>query len=291
MSHSYSCVLHDGPLTITCRDDVTQEAAASWLAAHRARAEHGDRASPRYRDGVPCAGDGCHPGVILKPDRGRGLKRVLSPLLGLRRGPRKAFEIGVWLESAGVSAARPLALIVERRAGCEVHSSLVLERVEGVTLRQFLLEQLPAAAARGAGDALRQGLCRAIAEEVARLHLAHVRQRDLKAPNLIVSELPDALRVTIVDLEGMSRCAAVPPSRVRARDLGRLAASFLEPEVVTQARVGVDDWRRLCERYVEILRAGSPDSDGGECDRLTEASVAWAQRKLERNRRRGRVTW
>jgi tRNA A-37 threonylcarbamoyl transferase component Bud32 len=226
-------------------------------------------------------------GALAKRENRKLPRRVLRALAGRSSRPRNAFEVGLALEAAGVEAARPLALIEERRMGIVRRACVVLERIDGVTLREFILERLPALRPGSARDRLKAELWSAIAAQIAGLHAARVRQRDLKAVNVIVTgKRGEDVRVALIDLDGMEILARSPAVRVRVRDLARLAASLRESAVVA-AGVDAADWRALVGEYLANAHGRAPSSE--ELDAFVASTLAWASRKESRNRRRGRV--
>jgi hypothetical protein len=126
----------------------------------------------------------------------------------------------------------------------------------------------------------------ALGTAVARLHAARVRQRDLKALNILVEATARGQpRVTFVDLEGMQVLRSAPSRVVRVRDLARLAVSLREARV-RAAGVNGADWERVLRRYLEAGQGASPADE--EIRWWIEKTLDWAERKEARNRRRGR---
>lgn len=262
---------------ITCVDQVPRAVASRWLDEHALWLGRRPPAPRVELEREP----------IAKPHQSGLVKRLLRALSGRPARPQRAFRIGLALARAGVRAARPLALIEERRGGLVRRSCLLVEAIEAVNLRDFILSRLRQAARQDA-EVLKRRLWIAVARETARLHAARVRQRDLKAPNVLVAEgAGGRVEATLIDLEGMAFLSAPPSPAVRARDLARLAASLREA-AVRAAGVTEDDWRFLVERYLEQIRGSPPSPE--ETDRFMARTLEWAARKEARNRRRGRVT-
>jgi tRNA A-37 threonylcarbamoyl transferase component Bud32 len=265
------------PFHLKCREDVPRVTARRWLEEEAEELLGGDRA---FR----ASGE---PGAFVKPDRSAPWKRLLRSLVGRGSKARRAFELGLELERAGVNAVRPLALIEERRAGCVRRSCVLVEALEASTLRDFLLERSRQEESGTVPPAVRRAVLRAVAVEVARLHGAGARQRDLKAPNVLVAARGGRLEVTLADLEGMTLLRRAPGLAVRARDLARLAVSLREKEIAA-AGIAEEDWRGCIAAYLEAAAGAPPDA--AVVERFVAATLSWAARKEERNRRRGRVT-
>jgi len=239
-------------------------------------------------------------------------KSVLRAIAGWPSRSKRAFEIGLLLERAGVRAARPLALVERRCLGVVRESEIVLRVIPGTNLRAFILSCLGPMPPGPGKEECKRSLLKAVADGIARLHGARVRQRDLKALNIIVEEMgsPEGegsagtLRVSFVDLEGMSRLTRPASDKIRARDLARLAVSLREEEVA-EAGISPEDWNHLVASYLdEAERESGPrrqTGSGGESgarremdparlSAFVERTLAWARRKEARNRRRGRPT-
>ena len=270
------------PVSMTAVERLDDATALEWLELWT----RGAFAPPSSRESGPgrIAAPSLTPAhALYKGDSSRVSTRLVRALTGRSSRPRRSFEIGRALETARVSASRPLALLERRLFGVVISSCFIFEPIEGVTLRDYLLEP------RKAPE--RHELWAAIAVEVARLHSASVRQRDLKAPNVIVREKPAGslasglpISVGLIDLEGMRLLRSPPSLRIRARDLARLAASLLAAEV------SPEDWSFLLERYLETgIVAALPGS--AQVDWLHAWTLRWAREKLLRNERNRRPTW
>ena len=264
-------------------DSVPREVATAWLERPERLFEHG----PNWTDGSPArttrvsspVGD-----LFVKEQRRKLHRAILDALVGRPTAASRAFTTGLTLAAARVNAARPVGLIQRRLLG---ESYLLLEFVDARDLRQHLIEGL---ALRENGtrtkdaDAFKSALWKSLGQSVADLHAARVRQRDLKAPNILINDDRSAgPRTVFVDLEGMERLRVAPSRAQRQRDLARLAAS-LRASAVREAGVTDDDWRRVLQAYFEAR--GAKDDD--EIDRFFAETLAWAERKEDRNRREGR---
>jgi hypothetical protein len=229
------------------------------------------------------------PGLqVLAKREARPLSRVLLYCLAGRPSrTKKAFAIGLALRENGVKAARPLAFIERTSGGLVRESCLILEVADGLPLRELLLARLKSFSDQAEGEHFKERLWIAIATEVARLHAASVRQRDLKAPNLLVNEASEGrLSVTLLDLEGMTKLAGPPSRRARIRDLARLLASLREEEVKA-AGVSPEDWTFLVARYLDAWKGRAPGRE--ELSAFVESTLRRAARKEARNRRRERI--
>ena len=118
----------------------------------------------------------------------------------------------------------------------------------------------------------RAALCAQLGALVAELHTSGFRQRDLKAPNLLVT--PDGALV-LLDLEGVRRSRS---PRHFQKYLARLAASLLAMLPQGQAHAAL---AQVLDAYREQAPSGMPDD-------LLERVLARAHRKLARNQRQKR---
>jgi tRNA A-37 threonylcarbamoyl transferase component Bud32 len=263
--------------------------AETWLAEPRALFENGRRLpgsdGPRLAV-IEGRGGGMDASQMVVKRHSRGLLKSMLDVLSFRPSPAlRAFNLGLELQRAGVGAARPLAAIERRIPG---ESFLILEKLEGCDLREYLLARLGEIESAVARRDFKTALWKKLAKAVARLHAAGVRQRDLKAPNILIAgHAAGAERVTLVDLEGMARRRHPVRSHTRARDLGRLAVS-LRAAPLPEAGVELADWEELLEAYLEAAREAAPDLEPAVVRWWVEATCAWAERKEARNRRRGR---
>lgn len=211
--------------------------------------------------------------------------------IGRRPSPsRRALEIGIVLAEAEVDAVRPLASI-ESRSGRETFT--VLEHIDGPDLGRFLEASLPPLGPE-MKSALKRCVWTAVARLVARLHAAGVRQRDLKAPNILLCDglepreeiqAPCRERPVLVDLEGMQLLGAPPSRRVRVRDLARLVTS-LRVRDLSEAGVSSTDIDELVGLYLVACRPVFGKNE--DPDRWVKSTRRWAEKKEEQNRRRGR---
>ena len=268
------------PVRITCDSQVPRAVAERWLS------EHLDWfAVPRPRPHIAelTLETG---GAFVKTESfslGRSLRYEIA-----RRPARahRAFRYGLALARENVPAPRPLALIEHRPRGLVRRSFLVLETVDGQMLHDFLGSS---ALAGAGGAALKEALWDALATEIAALHAAGFRQRDLKAPNILVStdRNSDRFAVHLVDLEGMNRLQQTPPpQRVRIRDLARLVVSLRQLSSPEKGGVTARDLTSLITRYLE--HASSTPPWPGEAAEFLAQCERWARRKERRNRRRRR---
>ena len=151
--------------------------------------------------------------AALKLDRAPGLRSRWGERLRGSRAAR-AQSAARALRALGFAAPEPLGLCEEGEGSASLASF-----VEGPTLSAALAAASPSEA---------RGLALAAARLCARLHLAGVRCRDLKPPNLIVQagEPLTPTRtptLTLIDLEDVRVCARVP-LRWRRRNLAALDA-------------------------------------------------------------------
>lgn len=284
-----------------CANRWPREIAERWVVDPRACFASGS-AGPKPSQAIVVT-ESAPRGKIFVKRHARPLHKMLADALAGRPSPSlRGFRVGRRLELSAVSAVRPLAAVDRRWPG---ESYLILEHAEGVTLRDYLLTRLAAARREIERDLIKTALWTALAPCVARLHAAGVRQRDLKALNILIDLIDGpasggggpargvdeaasgggAVRATLLDLEGMQALKSLPDVHRRARDLGRLAASLHAP-AVQEAGCRPADWEEFLRLYLEASRAAFPAER--DLKWWVDATVAWAERKAERSRRRGR---
>lgn len=225
---------------------VGPELSSGWLAAPDALVP-GHAPPPPWRGASPSGS------FFVKSRVGSKGHRALA----------RSFALGLELEARGLAVPVHLALVTRAK-----ETWLIMERLEGQDLDVALATASP----------LRlEALGQATAALIADLHRAGFRQRDLKAPNLLVQENGP---VALVDLEGV-RPGASP--RLREKDLGRLAASFM---VLEERGLPPRAWTRLLERYLFLLRGSAVPE--GQVLALNERTRARGTAKLAAHRRHGR---
>jgi tRNA A-37 threonylcarbamoyl transferase component Bud32 len=155
----------------------------------------------------------------------------------VRRSPAvRSWVYGHNLLDRGLPTARPLLVLERVRAGVPGAGYLLTEKVPDAV-------GLPEAVA-GLGNlppAVRRAAVRRWADTLGRLarqmHARQVSHRDLKAPNILLTGAavdPAAAAPVLIDLVGVCPGRCVPAGRVRARDLARLNASFLNAPAVSR---------------------------------------------------------
>lgn len=167
---------------------VGPELSSTWLAAPPSLADAGPRASGVTADGA-----------FFVKRRSGSPRRLLA-----------AFARALELEEAGLPVPVHLAVLHDGR-----QTTLVTEALVGDDLDVRLPLLAPQTAT---------ALAHELGALVAALHGAGYRQRDLKAPNLLVS--PEGA-LALLDLEGVRRSRK---ARHHLKDLARLRASFLALE-------------------------------------------------------------
>lgn len=166
------------------------------------------------------------------------------------------------LHDRGLPTPRPLLLLHRRRFGSET---------EGYLLTQFIPDSLPLADWVLANPG-RERLLR-VAERLGRvirsMHERGVTHRDLKASNILIDRQDHPW---LIDLVGVSTSLEIGV-RLRTRDLGRLAASFVsQPRITNSVR----------HRFLQIYDAGGWKSWWVRIRKRV-------RQKVELNRRKGRV--
>jgi len=204
--------------------------------------------------------------VVAKRERTRGWKRPLAAL-GARAGrAERAFELAHELLERGLATPPALAVL-----GRPDEAVLVTRYVDGTGPWEL-------AERRGV-----EPLLATLAAALARLHGAGFRHRDPKASNVLVRERDGEPEVVWTDLVGVQYLGTVEP-RLRARDLGRLAASFESCEART-AGVRAGHWKELERRYLEIALGRKPEDE--ELEKLAASVARWRARAVRRHLARG----
>lgn len=210
--------------------------------------------------------------VVLKRFNKRlfvdAIKNALRPSSALR-----SWVLGHGLIDSMMPTAKPLAVVHRYRLGLPAEGYLLAEKIAGVVdLREFV-DGLP--------DRDRRHVLRARVDAVARLlrefHRRSLGHRDLKAPNLLTPADPQDHRAWFVDLVGVRR--RTRSSRAcRARDLGRLSASFHNCPELTRT-----DKLRFLRTYLNWPLRGKWGWQRWWCE-----IAAFTEAKVTRNARRGR---
>jgi len=202
----------------------------------------------------------------------RGMRDRMAGLLGVSRA-RRSLQRAQWLHEAGVGTARPLAIVEERTKRC---SWLVTETISDPhDLDRIALTHLPNLD-RFDTYTCKRAVTQRVAELFVQLRRAGLHHRDLKASNLLLTDMenPDKLRVWLVDLDGLSR-VRVPRGSLKRQPLIRLAASLLSYADITRT-----DYARFLRIYLDAF----PESAGFKpvFRQLAEA----ARRYINESRRR-----
>ena len=205
--------------------------------------------------------------VVAKRARRSPWKRTLSALGARPARAVLAFHAAEVLRARGLLTPEPLAVL-----GGRAQPVLVTRHVEGRAPWEFVR----------AGGAL-ETLLECLARELARLHAAGFRHRDLKASNLLLAGALEAPELFWTDLDGLDACGTVEP-RVRARDLSRLCASFASAEA-RAAGVRAGHWPQLVTRYLEHALGRAPKRV--ELEPLLTRTRAWSEKHIRRHLARG----
>lgn len=200
--------------------------------------------------------------------------REAGRLASLRPPSRDRFAgsmaLGLKLDAHQQPVSLPLALIEGPGPGSGRGRWLIMETISGRSLAQLVAEGSLGESVEVFGR---------LASILARFHDRGFRQRDLKAPNIMVTAKGE---LVLVDLEGMVALGKPVSWTLRAKDLGRLGASF-RSETFVQAGVGTDHWDELLRLYLEAC-----EQPVGEAGPLTERISRYAGKKVERNLAAGR---
>jgi tRNA A-37 threonylcarbamoyl transferase component Bud32 len=205
--------------------------------------------------------------LVAKRVRRRGLRGALARVRAGTGRAERAFELAHALAEAGL--ATPEALLVLR---CGAERVLVTRYVAAPRPWEFL-------AAGGTAEEL----VAVLARDLARLHAAGFRHRDLKASNLLVRRAQKELEVVWTDLDGLFRPARLG-LRSRQRDLARLGMSF-ESAAARAAGVRAGDWPELVRQYLAAV--GGRVSGPRAFERTLAATRAWRERAIRAHLARG----
>ena len=223
--------------------------------------------------------------AVVKRELPRGLKATL-----VRRGLRgfrctRALVLAGALAEAGVPTPPAFAALSLPRAAKGPEGWLITRWIDG----RGPWEDARAFGVPTAHGRANEALLHALADTLALLHGRGFRHRDLKASNLLVERTSGTPRVLVLDLDGLRRAGApsaprVPEDRTRARDLGRLRASFAS-RAAQAAGIAAGDWERFLAGYAAAAALAPP-----RVAVLEAATARWAARKIARNAAAGRPT-
>jgi tRNA A-37 threonylcarbamoyl transferase component Bud32 len=200
-----------------------------------------------------------------------------DPWLGLvRRTPViRSWIMGHGLRERCLPTARPLLVLHRYRHLLPREGYLLTEKIENAIELRAWADRLKSRPANECRRELRERIP-ALARLIRLLHDRGLAHRDLKAANILTSELLDDPRFWFIDLVGVRRIA-VTDSR-RAQNLARLLASFAEHPLVTRSD-------RL--RFLRSYQAWALTGKAGWKMLWRRIESAWHS-KLEHNRRTGR---
>lgn len=138
-----------------------------------------------------------------------------------RSAARRSLDGARTLAEAGVASARPIASVEVRRWGMLERSFFVSEAIPGARTSdacwRFALRPVGGAD----GFRLRCAFLAGLAGLFAALHARRIYHDDLKDANIMASAVGQGVQFTLLDLEGVRRCARVPRRR-RVKNLMQL---------------------------------------------------------------------
>jgi tRNA A-37 threonylcarbamoyl transferase component Bud32 len=193
---------------------------------------------------------------------------------------QRAWNNGASLRLREIPTPRPIALVHQRSMGVLRESYLWTECVPcAVTIVDYLDRTL-AEADPAHRPAILRGCMNAAADLLRMLHDRRVTHDDLKATNVLASATDDPARPRLwfVDLDGVQTWQRVPLDQ-RVQNLARFSVSFHNNPHISQT-----DRLRFLERYLGGLWTGTSRRRA-----FWQAIDHWSKRKLERNRRLGRI--
>lgn len=191
----------------------------------------------------------------------------------------RAWHCGAALLLRELPTPRPLALIHKTRFGMPVTSYLITERVpEGQTIPRYLDRHLPLLPENERRRVL-NGVVRAAATLLRKLHDRRVTHRDLKASNILVSTTDDlaAPKLWLIDLDSVQTWQKVP-DRLRLQNLTRFYVSFHHSPWIT-----LTDRLRFLRLYL-----GRQFQTREHWKHLWSEILTHTEKKIQRNLRHGR---
>ena len=171
------------------------------------------------------------PAILKHLHRGRRRDRWWS---GMRTDPAmRSWINGHALLSRCLPTARPLAVVRWTAGAAAGESCLLTERIGGAIDLRAMADRWPTSDSGRFSPAM-TGRIEALGRLLRLFHERGLAHRDLKAPNILTSQSLDEHRFWFIDLVGVERCGVVSTGR-RARDLARLAASFVNHPAISRA--------------------------------------------------------
>lgn len=161
--------------------------------------------------------------------------KMLDPLLSLFRpdGTSRSWTMGHALIIRQLPTPRPLAMWHTHSVGLKVDGVIITEEIlDAMDLPKYLLkiEQLD--------EPLKTQVLRVLVNKVAHLirkmHDLSVSHRDLKSPNLMVSENGGDLKIWLVDLVGVRTHTHLSDEK-KAQNLARLNSSFVNSKQISNS--------------------------------------------------------
>lgn len=216
--------------------------------------------------------------LIYKQYHFKGWHESLAALVHPNQATR-AWSCGAALLLREIPTPRPLLLLHKLRCGLPVNSYLLTQKVPGaVTIAQYLEEHLPRLEPAERKRVVR-GVIECAAILLRTLHERRVTHRDLKASNILVSPAEDLAQpqLWLVDLDSVQTWQTVP-ERLRIQNLARFHVSFHQSGWITRA-----DRLRFLRTYL-----GHHFLDRPHWKSYWRRVAVQTQRKVQRNRRRGR---
>lgn len=159
--------------------------------------------------------------------------KLLDPLLSLFRqdGTSRSWTMGHALLIRQLPTPRPLAMWHTHFMGLKVHGVIITEEIpDAIDLPRYLIKIDQLDEPRKT-EALRS-IVEKIAHLVRKMHDLSVSHRDLKSPNLMVSEKEGTIKIWLVDLVGVRTHTRLSDER-KAQNLARLNSSFVNSKQIS----------------------------------------------------------
>ena len=159
--------------------------------------------------------------------------KMIDPLLSLFRpdGTSRSWAMGHAMIVRQLPTPRPLAMWHTHSVGLKVDGVIITEEIpNAIDMPGYLLkiDQLD----EPVKTQILRTLVNKVAHLIRKMHDLSVSHRDLKSPNLMVSENGGTIKIWLVDLVGVRTHTYLPDER-KAQNLARLNSSFVNSKQIS----------------------------------------------------------